>query len=109
MKIKRGHIWWINLDPAVGSEIRKRRPCVVLSDDRVNEHRRTPIVVPLSHTGIVAEPITVPVPSAGPGAVAVIDQLRAVDKRRFVDCAGTLADAELKAVALAVKRILVLP
>lgn len=44
--IRRGEIWWVAFDPARGSEIRKTRPCVVVSVDEVNRARRTPVVVP---------------------------------------------------------------
>ena len=48
MKIERGEIWWVNLDPAVGREIKKRRPCIVLSTNEINRIRATPVVIPLS-------------------------------------------------------------
>jgi mRNA interferase MazF len=109
MKIKRGEIWWINLDPAVGREIRKKRPCVVLTADEVNRFRSTPVVIPLSSSADSAPPIVLPVPSAGPDSVAVIDQIRAVDKKRFVNRTGTLAEADLRSLELAVKQVLQLP
>ena len=109
MKIERGEIWWVNLDPAVGREIQKRRPCVVLSANEVNRVRATPVVVPLSSSPEAAPPIVVSVPSAGKEAVAVMDQIRAVDRRRFVNRAGVLADADLRALEMAVKRVLQLP
>jgi mRNA interferase MazF len=84
MKIERGEIWWVNLSPTIGSEIRKRRPCVVLSANEINRLRATPVVVPLSSSPQAAPPIVVPVPSAGKNSVAVLDQIRAVDKKRFI-------------------------
>lgn len=82
MTPKRGQIWWINLDPTVGSEISKQRPCVVVSHDPINQLRRTPVVVPLSNAPKCFPPVVVAMPSAGSDSVAVVDQLRAVDKRR---------------------------
>lgn len=109
MKIERGEIWWVNLDPALGREIKKRRPCVVLSANEVNRIRGTPVVIPLSFSAEAAPPIVLSVPSAGKDSVAVVDQIRAVDKKRFVNRAGILADADLRNLELAAKQILQLP
>ena len=109
MRIERGDIWWVNLDPAVGREIKKRRPCVVLSADEVHRIRGTPVVVPLSSSPDAAPPILLFVPSAGKDSVAVVDQIRAVDKKRFVSRAGALGDADLRNLELAAKQILQLP
>ena len=108
-KIERGELWWINLDPARGAEIRKQRPCVVLSANAINRWRRTPVVVPLSASAEGAPPVVVTVPSAGKDSVAVVDQIRAVDRSRFVSCSGKLSDSDLAAVERALKRILELP
>ena len=109
MKIERGEIWWVNLDPAVGREIKKRRPCVVISANEVNRVRGTPVVIPLSSSPEAAPPVVLFVPSAGKDSVAVVDQIRAVDKKRFVNRAGTLGDADLRNLELAAKQILQLP
>ncbi len=109
MKIERGEIWWVNLDPAVGREIKKRRPCVVLSANEVNRIRAAPVVIPLSFSAEAAPPIVLAVPSAGKDSVAVVDQIRAVDKKRFVNRAGALADVDLRNLELAAKQILQLP
>ena len=109
MKIERGEIWWVNLDPAVGREIKKRRPCIVLSANEVNRIRATPVVVPLSSSAQSAPPIVLAVPSAGPDSVAVLDQLRAVDKKRFVSRLGVLAEADLRNLEAAAKQVLQLP
>jgi mRNA interferase MazF len=109
MRIERGEIWWVNLSPVVGQEIKKRRPCVVLSANEVNRVRATPVVVPLSSSPEPAPPIVVAVPSAGENSVAVVDQIRAVDKKRFANRAGILADADLRGLETAVKQVLLLP
>ena len=109
MKIERGEIWWVNLDPTVGREIKKQRPCVVLSANEVNRLRATPVVIPLTSSPDAAPPIVIPVPSAGKDSVAVIDQIRAVDKKRFLNRAGILAANDLRNVELAAKQILQLP
>jgi mRNA interferase MazF len=109
MKIERGEIWWVNLDPAVGREIKKRRPCVVISADEVNRIRGTPVVIPLSASPEAAPPIVLSVPSAGKDSVAVVDQIRAVDTKRFVSRAGILGDADLRNLEMAAKQVLQLP
>ncbi|HEV8542289.1 MAG TPA: type II toxin-antitoxin system PemK/MazF family toxin [Verrucomicrobiae bacterium] len=108
MRIERGDIWWVNLDPTVGREIKKKRPCVVLSANEINSIRATPIVVPLSSSPEIAPPVVLAVPSAGRRSVAVIDQLRAVAKKRFINQAGAVSPADLKAIESAVKQILAL-
>jgi mRNA interferase MazF len=109
MKIERGEIWWINLDPTVGSEIKKRRPGVVISAAAINQIRSTPVVVPLSSSPDVAPPIVLAMPSAGKNSVAVVDQIRAVDKSRFVAKEGVVSAADLHALESAIKQILQLP
>jgi mRNA interferase MazF len=109
MKIERGEIWWVNLDPTIGSEIKKQRPCVVLSANEINRIRATPVVIPLSSSPQAAPPIVLPVPSAGKMSVAVVDQIRAVDKRRFVKLAGALSEKDLREVESAAKQVLQLP
>ena|SRR5437764_10883498 len=105
-KIERGEIWWVNLDPTRGAEIRKQRPCVVLSANAINRWRATPIVVPLSASSEDAVPVVVAVPSAGPASVAVVDQIRAVDRSRFVSRHGRLSSVDLGALEDAIKRVL---
>jgi mRNA interferase MazF len=107
--IRRGEVWWVCLDPARGSEIRKTRPCVVISADQINRQRRTPVVIPLSAAPDAAPPVVVSVPSAGSDSVAVVDQLRAVDKSRFVRTSGDLSTEDLAAVESALRRVLALP
>ena len=109
MKIERGDIWWINLGPTIGREITKRRPCVVLSANEINRVRSTPVVVPLSSSPEAAPPLVLSVSSAGRNSVAVIDQIRAVDRRRFVNRQGILSAQDLRAVESAIKVVLQLP
>jgi len=109
MTPRRGEIWWAALDPTVGSEISKTRPCLVLSADVVNAHRRTVVVVPLSSSPEAYPPIRVAVRCGDRPAVAVVDQIRAVSKHRLRSCVSRASGAELAAVEAAVKRILELP
>ena len=104
--IKRGDVWWISLDPTQGSEIKKTRPCIVLTHDTINRLRRTVVVVPLSTAANSHPPITVPVTCQGKGAVAIVDQIRAVAKHRLKSRIETISADELDEICQAVSTIL---
>jgi len=93
--MQRGDIYWVELDPTIGGEINKRRPCVLVSLTVLNQRRRTVVVVPLSSKGVPRPPLVVAAPSAGVDATARVDQVRAVDKSRLVDRYGALAPREM--------------
>lgn len=99
-------MWWVNLDPGQGGEIRKLRPAVVLSANALNRGRRTVVVVPLSTGPAPRPPIVVATPSAGAGSVAVCDQLRAVDRGRLTRQTGKLTSADLRLVEDGVRSVL---
>lgn len=103
---RRGEIWWANLDPTIGSEINKTRPCLVISTSVVNEHRRTVVVVPLSSSPRSAPPVMVNVTCSGRPAVAVIDQVRAVAKERLTSLIEKLPAQDLQSVEAALREIL---
>ena len=104
--IKRGDVWWISLDPTQGSEIKKTRPCIVLTHDTINRLRRTVVVAPLSTAANPHPPITVPVTCQGEAAVAIVDQIRAVAKHRLKSRIETISADELDEVCQAVSTIL---
>lgn len=106
--MKRGEVYWVNLDPKIGSEIQKRRPCVLLGATPVNLARRTVVVVPLSSSSLVRPPLTVSVQFSGMSGVAVCDQIRAVDKSRLLEPAGPLAPEDLRRIEEALRLILCL-
>jgi mRNA interferase MazF len=95
--VKRGEIWLVNLDPTVGSEIQKSRPCLVVSPAELNEHLRTVMVAPMTSKGFPA-PFRVPVTHAGTKGLIVLDQLRTVDKQRFIKRQGAVPAKTLNAV-----------
>jgi mRNA interferase MazF len=103
---RRGEIWWVNLDPAQGSEIRKTRPAIVVTANALNRARRTVVVVPLSTGRQPRPPIIVSTPSAGPSSVAVCDQVRAIDKRRLTRSEGQLSAVDLRSIADSLRRVL---
>ena len=104
--LKRGEVAWVNLDPTVGAEIKKQRPCVIVSRTVLNERRLTVVVVPLSTSSTPRPPLVVSVPSAGSGSNARIDQLRAVDKSRIGASIGKLNRAEMEAIAEGLRMVL---
>lgn len=109
MNPRRGELWWAALDPALGSEIAKTRPCLVLTTDVLNEHRRTVVVVPLSSSPSAYPPIRVALRCNDRPAVAVVDQVRAISKERLRTKIGVASPPELEAVEAALKQILELP
>ena len=94
--VKRGDIWLVNLDPTIGSEIKKSRPCVVISPPELNSELRTVMVAPMTTKGFAA-PFRVPITHAGTKGLIVLDQLRTVDKSRL---AKRLGAASTKTMAL---------
>jgi mRNA interferase MazF len=82
-------VYLVRLDPTVGSEIRKTRPCVVVSPDELNHHLLTAIVAPMT-TGGHAYPWRVPVTFDGKRGRVVLDQLRTVDRERLIRRLGAL-------------------
>jgi len=104
--IRRGEVWWISLDPTQGSEIKKTRPCIVLTHDTINRLRRTVVVVPLSTAAEPHPPITVPVTCQGKSVVAIVDQIRAVAKHRLISKIEAISTDELDEVCQAVSTIL---
>jgi len=87
--MKTGEIWLAQLDPTVGSEIQKTRPCVVLSPDDLNAHLRTVIVAPMT-TGSRPAHFRVPVTFQGKRGLVLLDQIRTLDKVRLVKRLGAL-------------------
>ncbi len=87
--MKAGDIWLAQLDPTVGSEIQKTRPCVVVSPDEMNDHLRTVIVAPMS-TGSRPAAFRVGLTFQGKQGLIVLDQIRTLDRTRLVKRLGAL-------------------
>src|ERR1017187_10882046 len=86
-------VWLVSLDPTRGSEMRKTRPCVVISPDEMNRHLRTVLVAPLTTSGR-EYPFRVAIHFEGKNGHAALDQIRAVDRTRMVRCLGCLSRTE---------------
>ncbi len=87
--VGRGDVWLVALDPTVGSEIKKARPCLVVSPVEMHNHLRTVIVAPMTTKSHPA-PFRIPVTHAGRKGLVLLDQVRALDKARLVKRLGTV-------------------
>lgn len=96
--MKRGEVWWVNFEPAVGGEIRKKRPAVIVSNDAANRHLNRVQVVPLTSKGGRVYPSEATVTFDGKQAKALADQLTTVSKQRLIGRAGNITSAELRQV-----------
>src|SRR5581483_6869673 len=85
-----GEVWLVSLDPVQGSEIRKTRPCLVVSPNEMNGHLRTVIIAPMT-TAERPYPTRVPVAFQGKRGQVALDQLRAVDQQRLVRKLGSVS------------------
>lgn len=102
----RGDLWSVALDPTVGSEIAKTRPCLVVSTNAANEHRRKVVVIPLSSSPSAHPPITVTVECEGVSSVAVVDRIRAISKHRLLRRIGPAKAGEFEGVESALRQVL---
>lgn len=101
--MKRSEVWWVNFDPAVGGEIRKQRPAVIVSNDAANTHLNRVQVVPLTSQTDRVYPGEALVTFQGKQSKAVADQLTTVSKLRLVNYAGTLTEADLQSIGRAIR------
>lgn len=97
MVVRRFDVYLVNLDPTIGSEIRKTRPCLVISPDEMNRFVRTIIVAPMTTQGH-AYPTRVVCEFEGKQGQVVLDQIRTIDKVRLVKRMGRLTPATQKDV-----------
>jgi mRNA interferase MazF len=91
-------IWTVRLDPTVGSEIKKTRPCLIISPDEMNEHLRTVLVAPLT-TAIRPYPSRLTITFQGEKGQIALDQVRCVDQSRAVKKLGTVTALTAEAVS----------
>lgn len=93
--VKTGEVWLANLDPTLGSEIQKTRPCVVVSPPEMHNYLRTVIVAPMT-TGAQAAAFRIGLTFQGKSGLVLLDQVRTLDKIRLVKRMGALAPDKLQ-------------
>jgi len=94
--MKRGEVWWINFDPSVGGEIRKKRPAVIVSNNAANQFLNRIQVVPLTSSVGKLYPSETYVNLRGKKAKAMADQLTTVSKKRLINKAETVSKNEME-------------
>ena len=102
MEIKQYQIVLVNLDPTIGSEIKKTRPCVVISPDEMNKYLRTIVIAPMT-TSSKKYPTRVEVKHDNKIGWIVLDQIRTIDKQRIIKDLGRLSRPEIKVVKEIIK------
>ena len=95
-RFRTGELWLAQLDPTLGSEIQKTRPCVVVSPDEMNTHLRTVIVAPMT-TGSRPARFRIPLAFKGKQGLILLDQIRTLDGVRLVKRLGALRPQTLAA------------
>ena len=101
---RRGDVYLVALDPTLGSEIKKLRPCAIVSPDELNAHLSTFLIAPMT-TGGYAYPFRVPCVFRKKDGSLVLDQLRTVDRRRLVRCVGRLSRSTLSEVLVVLRQM----
>jgi mRNA interferase MazF len=107
--MRRGEVWWVEFDPSVGSEIRKTRPAVIVSNDAANRNLARVVVIPLTSNTGRQYPCEAFVTVGGQSSKAMADQIMAADKARLKNRLDVLSKADMLAVEDAIKAHLALP
>lgn len=106
MELEQYQIVLVNLDPTFGSEIKKTRPCVVISPKEINKYLNTVIIAPMT-TQSKKYPTRIEVYHDGKLSWVVLDQIRTIDKKRIIKSFGNLSSSEIEEIKLTIKELLV--
>jgi mRNA interferase MazF len=101
--MKRGEVWWVNFDPSVGGEIKKKRPAIIISNNAANKFLNRIQVVPLTSKTERLYPSEALVAFGGKESKAMADQLATVSKLRLINCVGVISEEDMSNVEEAVK------
>lgn len=107
--MKRGEVWWVEFEPSVGSEIRKTRPAVIVSNDAANRNLLRVVVVPITSNMKHLYPGEAVVVVNGKQGKVMADQIMAADKSRLKDRVGELSKTDLLRVEDAIRQHLAMP
>jgi len=107
--MKRGEVWWVEFDPAIGSEIRKTWPAVIVSNDAANRNLSRVVVIPLSSSTQRQYPGEALVSVGGQRSKAMADQIMAADKSRLKGQFATVSRTDMLAIEEAIQVHLGLP
>jgi mRNA interferase MazF len=102
MEITQYQIILVNLDPTIGSEIKKTRPCVVISPNEMNKHLNTIVIAPMT-TSSKKYPTRIEIRHDNKNGWIVLDQIRTVDKHRIIKILGQMTNAETKELKSVIK------
>ena len=94
MEIKQYQLVVVNLDPTMGNEMKKTRPCVVISPDEMNRFLQTIVIAPVTSTS-KTYPTRIPIKQGKTKGWVVLDQIRTIDRRRIVKAVGSLNAKEI--------------
>ncbi len=102
MEINQNQIILVNLDPTIGSEIKKTRPCVVISPNEMNKYLRTIVIAPMT-TSSKNYPTRIEIKNDNKIGWVVLDQIRTIDNQRIIKPLGRLSKPEIKEVKCIIK------
>jgi len=100
--MKRGEVWWINLEPSTGGEIRKQRPAIIVSNDAANHYLNRVQVVPITGNVDKLYPSEAYVNFRGKRSKAMADQITTVSKKRLINAAGSISILEMEGINRAI-------
>lgn len=106
MEVKQYQMVLVNLDPTVGSEIKKTRPCVIISPDEMNQYLQTIVIAPLTSSS-KAYPTRIPVKHNKKNGWVVVDQIRTIDKLRVIKSFESLSQREISLLKAVIKETFV--
>ena len=101
--VMRGEVWLATLDPTIGSEIRKARPCLIVSPPEINDYLRTVVVAPMTTAG--RPPYRIALTFRGRAGLIVLDQIRTLDRLRLIRRLGAVSGKTLSVTLTALREI----